>query len=81
MLDAIFLRHPHSVGESYAQHLATALGFAARLTIAAMACLVHALVPALFQRTASRIINELHVTMVGQRRHQSVEVGAFDYAI
>lgn len=81
MFDAIFLRHPRSVGESYVEHLIAALGFAARLAIATVACFVHALVPALLQRTGSRIVADLHMTMVASRRRQPPGAGEFDYAI
>ena len=79
MFDRLFLAHPRSVGEAYFEHGAMALGFAGRLFVAACACLAHAVVPALFPRTASRIIVELHGRMVTSRRRSSA--GAFDYAI
>jgi hypothetical protein len=58
-----FLEHPHSVGESYGRHLRAALGFSALLFLAATVCLIHALVPALFERRASRIVTELNDRM------------------
>ncbi|MCE9521777.1 MAG: DUF6356 family protein [Alphaproteobacteria bacterium] len=79
MFDALFLRHPRSVGEGYFKHLSMALGFAGHLAIAAAACFAHALVPALFPRTASRIVVSLHATMLANRR--KLQPGAFDYAI
>ena len=54
-----FTEHPASVGESYWRHLAFALGFAARLILAGLAALVHALLPFLFKTTASRMIAEM----------------------
>lgn len=54
-----FTDHPASVGESYWQHLAFALGFAAKLLLAGLAALVHALLPFLFKTTASRLIAEM----------------------
>jgi hypothetical protein len=81
MLDAIFLRHPRSVGETYVEHLAAAMTFAAQLTAAAVACFVHALVPALFERTGSRIIGELHASMVAGRRPAQPSAVDLDYAI
>lgn len=79
MFDRLFLAHPRSVGESYVHHAATALSFGARLFAAALACVAHAAVPALFPRTASAIIAELHGRMVTNRRR--LAAGAFDYAI
>jgi hypothetical protein len=80
MFDKIFLRHPRSVGESYLEHMTVALGFAGRLAVAALAGLIHALVPALFERTASRIVAELYGRMVTNRRRTLASV-EFDYAI
>ena len=81
MLDALFLRHPRSVGESYLEHMMAALGFAGRLAVAALACLVHALVPALCERTGSRIVAELNRAMISNRRRSPPTSSEFDYAI
>ena len=59
-LGTMFLDHPRSVGESYLEHAAFAGRFATRLLAAGMAALVHAFVPALFEKTASRIVAELY---------------------
>lgn len=64
----LFLDHPASVGENYAEHFAHAGGFAALLGLAAIACLIHALVPCLFESTASRLVTRLHDRMVTNRR-------------
>ncbi|MEM6661536.1 MAG: DUF6356 family protein [Pseudomonadota bacterium] len=55
-----FTEHPASVGESYLQHLGFALWFAANLAWAALAALMHALLPFTFQKTGSRIIAKLY---------------------
>ncbi len=52
--------HLADVGETYSEHLVTALGFSAKLVKAGAACALHAIVPALCARTASRSIAELH---------------------
>lgn len=57
---ALFTGHPNTVGETYLQHLAFAAWFSARLFAAAFAALIHALLPFLFEKTASRIIAELY---------------------
>ncbi len=64
MLQDWFVKHPQSVGESYFEHQRTALRFSLVLFRAALACFVHAIVPALFQRTASRCVAELHDCMM-----------------
>lgn len=60
MISRIFLDHPRSVDETYLEHAAFAGRVSLTLFAAAFAALVHALVPAAFERTASRIVAELH---------------------
>jgi len=58
MFDRVFLAHPRSLGEGYFEHQQAALGFA---------CAIHAVIPALFERTASQAICRLHQRMVASR--------------
>jgi len=67
MFTRLFLDHPRSVGESYLEHQRRALGFGLSLLVAALACLVHAIVPALFVRTGSDAVTRLHERMVVHR--------------
>lgn len=60
LMGRLFTDHPASVDESYLGHMRFALTFAFWLAMAAGAALVHALVPALCETTASRIIQQLH---------------------
>ena len=60
MFRRLFLSHPASVGESYFQHQRVALSFALPLLGAGLAATMHALVPAVFERTAGDIIRSLH---------------------
>jgi Family of unknown function (DUF6356) len=55
-----FTEHPASVGETYSEHLANAVCFGTRMMLAGIACLVHGVLPFLFQRTGSRAISELN---------------------
>jgi hypothetical protein len=59
-LHRLFLSHPQTVDESYGEHFLFALGFAMRLLGAGLAALVHAIIPRLFETTASRMICEMH---------------------
>ena len=54
-----FTAHPHSVGESYAEHCAFACRYGARMTLGGLAAFVHGLLPFLFQTTGSRVTREL----------------------
>ncbi|HWF98578.1 MAG TPA: DUF6356 family protein [Steroidobacteraceae bacterium] len=67
MFTRLFLQHPHSVGESYLEHQRHALGFGVSLFLAALACFIHAIVPALCVRTGSNAITRLHDRMVVHR--------------
>jgi hypothetical protein len=63
-----FTEHPASVGESYTRHCVCAAGFGARMVLAGVACMIHAVVPFLFVRTGSRAIAELNERMIANRR-------------
>lgn len=63
----LFLDHPATVNETYFGHMRFALGFGFWLAVAAGAALVHALVPALCETTASRILRRLHARI--ESRH------------
>jgi hypothetical protein len=60
MFRRLFLTHPASVGETYFEHQRVALSFALPLLGAGLAAAVHAVLPAVFERTAGDIIRELH---------------------
>ena len=64
----LFLSHPQTVDESYGEHFRFALGFAARLFGAGCAALIHAIIPCLFESTASRMIREMH-ERIARRGH------------
>lgn len=59
MIRTLFLDHPESVEEGYFEHMRFAATFAFWLLLAGLAALVHALVPALCETTASRIVKRL----------------------
>lgn len=67
MLDRLFRDHPASVNETYLEHMGVAASFGWAMLKASCACFVHALVPGLCERTGSRIITQLHGTMVTNR--------------
>jgi hypothetical protein len=67
-LHRLFLSHPQTVDESYGEHLLFAFGFAARLFGAGLAALIHAVIPCLFETTASRMIREMHERIANRNR-------------
>ncbi|HEY5339163.1 MAG TPA: DUF6356 family protein [Rhizomicrobium sp.] len=78
----IFTNHPNSVGETYGQHMATALSFGTRMVAAGGACMLHGLFPFLFVKTGSTTVRHLHDEMITHRsRSQAapewVDTGAY----
>ena len=65
-LDRWFLAHPATVNETYLQHMRFAFGFAFWLMVAGGAALVHAIIPALCETTASRILGRLHARITAR---------------
>lgn len=61
-----FVDHPASVDETYMQHALFALTFAAKLFVASLVAFVHALVPPLFETTASRMIRAMHTRIAAR---------------
>jgi len=63
----VFTKHPASVGQTWAQHGRFALSISWTLTLAALAAVVHAVVPALYKTTASRAVDRLHAKIHARR--------------
>ena len=62
-LDRYFLSHPRAVDESYLEHAGVAFRFSIRLLGAGLAALVHAVIPCLFEKTASSMIKSMYSEM------------------
>ena len=56
----LFTAHPASVDETFGEHFVFALTFSGLLFVAAGAALIHALLPFLCEKTASRIVARLY---------------------
>lgn len=63
MLDRLLLEHPREIGETYAEHAGHALFIGMKMIAAGLACLVHALLPGLFIRTASNTVDDIRNLM------------------
>lgn len=70
MLKSLFTEHPASVDETYFEHMAVATTFSVQLLFGGIVCLIHALLPFLFVKTGSSIIEGLNDRMVVNRRRQ-----------
>lgn len=62
-----FTEHPRSVGETYLEHLGVAGRCGLSMMAAGFACLIHSLLPFVFQNTASDCLTRLHERMVAKR--------------
>ena len=60
--------HPRSVGESYREHAGIAVRFGATMVAGGIKCLVHAMLPAVFERSASDCVARLHNELDRRRR-------------
>lgn len=67
MFGRLFLNHPHSLGMGWAGHGTGAVVIGLRMIGGGLACLVHAVVPALFTETAGRTVSGLHEHMVRRK--------------
>ena len=63
IVSKLFLDHPATVEEGYFEHMVFAGRFSMMLMGAAVAALIHAIVPCLFEKTAGNLIREMHHKM------------------
>ena len=63
LIATLFTAHPASVNETYLEHARFALAFAFWLAVAAVAALIHAIVPRMCETAASTIIRRLVAKM------------------
>ena len=63
MIKRLFLEHPESLGETYFEHQRRAFGFGGSMVLAGLACIMHGLVPALFEKTGSSAVAQLNERM------------------
>ena len=84
MIRRVFLNHPASVGEGYAEHGGGASRYGLRMIAGGLGALVHAVFPSLCETTGSRTIAALHAEMVAKRgavRADQVQVKSVEYVI
>ncbi|HEX6660341.1 MAG TPA: DUF6356 family protein [Sphingomicrobium sp.] len=66
-VDRLFREHPRSLGMSWAGHGAGAVKIGAELIGAGAACIIHAVIPALFTQTAGKTVERMHDHMVKRK--------------
>jgi hypothetical protein len=63
MLDKLLMEHPRDIGETYGEHAGHAVYIGLKMLGAGLACLVHAVLPGLFVRTASEAVEDIQNLM------------------
>ncbi len=84
MFRRLFLDHPESVGESYAEHFRVAGGFGVTMIVGGLGALLHAFLPFVCKTRGSDTINALHARMVAKRdakRAATTQMKTVDYII
>jgi hypothetical protein len=78
MMKHFFTEHPASVGESYSEHFAFAMGVGSRMVAGGLACMLHAVLPEFCKTTGSRTIRELALRLVptNREKRKSAPAGA-----
>jgi len=64
-----FTDHPHSVDESYGEHMIFANSFGLKMILGGLACCIHGLFPWLFECTGSDTVRHLHSKLECDRSH------------
>jgi hypothetical protein len=67
LIDRLWLAHPRSVGESYLEHAGIAGRFGAAMVAGGIKCLLHAVMPAVFERSASECVARLNGELTRRR--------------
>ena len=55
-----FTKHPHSLDETYLQHMAAALKISGTMLLAGLACFVHSIFPFVFTNYANNTVLKLY---------------------
>ena len=62
-----FTKHPHSVGETYLQHMKKALSYGLRIQLLSLMIVVHATFPFLFENDTSDELEKINKELQGRR--------------
>jgi hypothetical protein len=73
MLDRLLMAHPRDIGETYGEHAGHATYIGLKMLGAGFACLVHALLPGVFVRTASDAVEDIQNLMSKRSRQAQLD--------
>lgn len=66
-LDRLLLAHPRTVGETYTEHFGIAGRFGATMVVGGIKCMLHAVLPSVFERAASDCVGKLNGELTRRR--------------
>ena len=84
MFRRLFLDHPTSVGESYAEHFGVASGFGLKMIWGGARCTLHAVLPFVWKTAGSDTVAALHAELVTKRnaaRAAQTQMSTVEYVI
>ena len=64
-----FTRHPHSIGETYLEHMKIALSTSIKIQLVVLTIVVHAILPFLFEHTGSDELNKINKELQGRKNN------------
>jgi hypothetical protein len=67
LFDRLMLAHPRAVGETYFEHAGIASRFGGTMILGGIKCVLHAVVPAVFDRAASDCVTKLNGELTRRR--------------
>ena len=67
LFDRFLFAHPRTVGETYVEHFGIAGRFGATMVAGGLKCLVHAVLPSVFERSASDCVAKLNGELTRRR--------------
>lgn len=70
-VDRLLFAHPRTVGETYAEHAGIASRFGATMIAGGVKCMVHAVLPSVFERSASECVSRLNAELTRRRAASS----------
>ena len=73
---SLFTHHPHSVNESYSEHMSKAFYYGFKMIISGLAALIHAVFPFIFATTASNSAREI-IRDIDQRATSDINKDQF----
>ena len=65
-----FTKHPHSIGETYLEHMKIALNTAVKIQLIVLIIVIHAVFPFLFEHTGGEEIEKINEDLQHRRNNE-----------